>query len=301
MAFVFIFYFFTRKYLNPYKLTMIFGKKGSGKSTLLTKLALKYTKLGVPVYTTEFINLPNVYQIKPKDIGHYNFPRGCVLLIDEVGMVWDNRNYKNIDNNVRDFFKLQRHYHIRVFMFSQSFDVDRKLRDLTDDMYYICSKFRVFSYAKQISKKIVLNNSTADGPSTIAENLQFEPFFLCFLGSRKFTFIPKYVKYFDSFVTPTNNQEFIPNTPCYTKVVKMNKFISPSTCLSLGICAFYDYFLLATSYLEPGLELELEDYPFFTYRLDFKNPLLTIFERFKTIYVFLSPKRQNKKGKIYDK
>ena len=32
----------TAKYLNPYKLTMIFGKKGSGKSTLLTKLALEY-------------------------------------------------------------------------------------------------------------------------------------------------------------------------------------------------------------------------------------------------------------------
>ena len=30
----------TRKYLNPYKLIFIFGKKGSGKSTLLTKYAL---------------------------------------------------------------------------------------------------------------------------------------------------------------------------------------------------------------------------------------------------------------------
>ncbi len=29
----------TRKYLNPYKLIFIFGKKGSGKSTLLTKYA----------------------------------------------------------------------------------------------------------------------------------------------------------------------------------------------------------------------------------------------------------------------
>ena len=36
----FVFHFFTRKYLNPYKLIFIFGKKGSGKSTLLAKYAL---------------------------------------------------------------------------------------------------------------------------------------------------------------------------------------------------------------------------------------------------------------------
>ena len=33
------FSFATRKYLNPYKLYLVFGKKGSGKSTYLVKLA----------------------------------------------------------------------------------------------------------------------------------------------------------------------------------------------------------------------------------------------------------------------
>lgn len=41
---IFIFCKLTQKYVNPYKLIFVFGKKGSGKSTLLTKLAYKYKK-----------------------------------------------------------------------------------------------------------------------------------------------------------------------------------------------------------------------------------------------------------------
>ena len=33
----FVYFRCTQKYVNPYKLIFIFGKKGSGKSTLLTK------------------------------------------------------------------------------------------------------------------------------------------------------------------------------------------------------------------------------------------------------------------------
>ena len=43
--------FTTRKYLNPYKLYLVFGKKGSGKSTYLVKLARKHLKKGWIVYT----------------------------------------------------------------------------------------------------------------------------------------------------------------------------------------------------------------------------------------------------------
>ena len=34
-VFIAAFHFLTKKYINPYRLTMIFGKKGSGKSTLM--------------------------------------------------------------------------------------------------------------------------------------------------------------------------------------------------------------------------------------------------------------------------
>ena len=56
---VFVYFRCTQKYVNPYKLIFIFGKKGSGKSTLLTKYALDYLKRGWNVYSTE--NCPGTY------------------------------------------------------------------------------------------------------------------------------------------------------------------------------------------------------------------------------------------------
>lgn len=198
--FLFVYHFLTRKYVNPYKLTMVFGKKGSGKSTLLTKLALSYLKKGYTVYSTE--EIPGVKLISASDIGYTEFDPGSVVLIDEVGMIWDNRNFKNFDTAVRDWFKLQRHRKIRVYLFSQTFDIDKKIRDLTDEMYLVEKKFRVFSYAKRILKRTVLNKSTAESPSKIDEDLVFDSIFLFWAGSRRFTFIPRYAKYYNSFECP---------------------------------------------------------------------------------------------------
>lgn len=197
---VLIYHQLTKQYLNPYKLIMIFGKKGSGKSTLLTKLAIEHQRLGWSVFCTEPIT--GCYKIDYTDIGYIQFPENSCILIDEVGMIWDNRNFKSFDSKVRDWFKLQRHYKCKVYLFSQTFDVDKKIRDLVDEMYLVEKKFRVFSYSKRILKKMVLNKSTADSPSRIDENLEFDSLLFFWCGSRKFTFIPKYIPYFDSFRCP---------------------------------------------------------------------------------------------------
>lgn len=202
-----VYHMLTKKYLNPYKLYMLFGAKGCGKSTYLTKVALQYQKKGIPVYSTEPI--PGTYQIDYRDIGYYEFEPNSVVLIDEVGMIWHSRDFKTFPKPVRDFFKLQRHYKLTVYMFSQSFDVDKSLRDLCDGLFLLVKRFRVFSYGKRISKNWVLNNSTAEAPSNLAENLEFDPFILFWAGSRIFTYIPKYAKYFNSFdVPPLRKKEY---------------------------------------------------------------------------------------------
>lgn len=201
----------TRKYRNPYKLIMIFGKKGSGKSTTLTKLALRYLKKGWSVYSTEPV--PGTYQITPEQVGFVQFNPHSVILIDEVGMVWDNRNFKSFKTEVRDFFKLQRHYKCRVYLFSQSFDIDKKLRDLTDEMYLMKCFFNVISYGKKINRRIVLTKSTSEAPSTISEDLIFDPLLLFWCGSRFLTYIPKYAKYFNSFYAPNLKIVDFPRLP----------------------------------------------------------------------------------------
>lgn len=220
----------TQKYANPFKLIMIFGKKGSGKSTTLTKLALQHIKRGWTVYSTE--SIPGAYLLNPDDIGYvqlvdFNFvefnpadykgikrlaksirnwivpykPR-ILLLVDEVGMIWDNRNFKNFKSEVRDFFKLERHYYVKCVLFSQTFDIDKKLRDLTDEMYLVRNLFRVFTYGKRIRKFITIRDSKTDDSSSLAEGLEFETILLWFLGSRTLTFIPAWTQYFDSFEAP---------------------------------------------------------------------------------------------------
>ena len=203
LVFVFLIVLFnllTKKYKNPYTLTMVFGKKGSGKSTLMVRLAYQYIKLGWDVYCTE--PLDGCYLIKYDDIGFKQIPPKSVLLVDEAGMVWDNRNFKSFKPEVRDWFKLQRHYKVKVILFSQTFDIDKKLRDLTDDMYLCVNVARVFSWAKRIRRKIVLTQPTGEFPARIDEALQFDLFLFWPFGARILTFIPKYAKYFDSHKVP---------------------------------------------------------------------------------------------------
>ena len=201
VIFIFFFVFFlniaTLKYKNPYKLTMIFGKKGSGKSTTLTRIALEALKAGKEVYAN--IPLPGAHLIKETDVGYYDIPPESVLIIDEAGMIWDNRHFKNFKPEVRDWFKLQRHHRVRVYLASQTFDIDKKIRDLCDDMYLIECRFRIFAYGRRILRKITLTKPVGDAESKITEELQFDSILYAWAGSRLCTLIPRYAGLFDSY------------------------------------------------------------------------------------------------------
>lgn len=198
-----VFHFSTRKYLNPYKLYMVFGKKGSGKSTLMTRLAVDHVmKKGWTVYCTEKINVPGVRYFDVSEIGKKSFDTHSLVLVDEVGMIWDNRDFKKFATEVRDWFKLQRHYQCKVYLFSQSFDIDKKLRDLTDGLYLCDTVLRVFTWAKRIHRTVVLTEAEADRESRISENLEFDSILMWPFGGRILTYIPKYAHFFDSHCVP---------------------------------------------------------------------------------------------------
>ena len=153
--FIFVFCLVTRNYVNPYKLIFVFGKKGSGKSTLLTKLAIQYSRKKWSVFTTE--NIPGTQNISdPRQIFSMNFPEKSCIFIDEVSLIWDNRDFKNMDKRVIEWFRYQRHHKCRVYFFSQTFDIDKKLRDLADDMFLVNKFLRVFVVAKHIVRKPVV-------------------------------------------------------------------------------------------------------------------------------------------------
>ena len=190
------------KYRNPYKLYMVFGKKGSGKTTLMTKLAFQYRKKGWTVYSDR--EIPGCYLFNIQDFGKFKFPEKSLILLDEVGLIWDNRNFKSFPEHVKVYFKYQRQYKHVVYLFSQSFDVDKKIRDLTDHLYIIHNFFNCFSIARRVTKSLTVVHAdrSAQGESKIVDDYNIDPLWQCFFGSVILTYIPRWAKYFKSFNPP---------------------------------------------------------------------------------------------------
>lgn len=188
----------SRRYNNPYRLIFIFGKKGAGKSLYMVKQMIKYLKRGWTVYTDiDNCNLPGVRIMNAMDLSEFAPVENSAIFLDEAGILFDNRNFKNFNSGLRDFFKLQRKYKCRVFLNSQSFDIDKKIRDVTDHMGLIVSVGNVFSIYRPIRRSITLTQPSAEAESRIADKLSFESLF-----KWQITYLPKYFKYFDSFAAP---------------------------------------------------------------------------------------------------
>lgn len=188
----------TRRYLNPYRLFLVFGKKGSGKTTFLIKLAVKHLKKGWHVYTNiDELCIPGVRHIDPITLGKFVPAKNSLLLLDEINLFWDNRNYKSFPAYTSKFFRLQRHYHVKVYLASQTYDCDKKIRDQVDGMYLNTCMFRVLSVGRRIYKKPVITASSPDTESRISEDLKIAP-----PWEWSYTLIPKWAKYFDSYAIP---------------------------------------------------------------------------------------------------
>ena len=207
MLYIFLFIFvgffgcytyLSNKYNNPNKLIFIFGKKGSGKSTYMVYLMLKHLKKGWNVYTNmEDVNIPGV-RIFPTDQLKSCAPDPhSVLFIDEGGLIWDNRGFKSFDKGYTEFFKLQRKYKCKVYINSQDFDIDKKIRQLTDSMVLMSSIAGCIGVIRPILRKVALVEASAQGESRIADNLRFGSLF-----SFRFLWLPSYFRYFDSFAAP---------------------------------------------------------------------------------------------------
>lgn len=192
----------TAKYKDSsdYTLDLYLGKKRSGKTTILTALAIKYQLQGRKVYSNYYI--PGTYEFNPSIIGtdRYIEPNS-VLLIDEIGIVFNNRDWDKgtFDKSKIEWFKLQGHYKVKCIIATQSpTDFDKVIRELVDNVYIVKKLFRVFIFARPVGKKIEIANS--DTGSNIGGNIVFSYFYK---GFPKIYFLPRYTPFFDSFSTPS--------------------------------------------------------------------------------------------------
>lgn len=185
-------------------ITCFFGLPGCGKSTLLAKIAqkeLQRIRKGKSKYTRVLSNyfIKGCQRLEFADIGVVDMT-GSLLLIDEISLDADSRDYKSFSHHLKQFFILHRHYGVDIVYATQQYDgVDRKIRELTHNLYYM-KKIGPLTYATTIFRKITISED-----SEIKMGYVF-PSLLKILTDLKNTMVicwrPRYYKYFDSFDAP---------------------------------------------------------------------------------------------------
>lgn len=134
--------------------SLYFGLPGCGKTTLMTKFALRFTKgkKYKNVYGNVHLSVPGYTYIDNDCIGKYELVDG-VLLIDEGVLFACNRNYKNFDMRLTQFFMEHRHDCLDIYIFSQSCEMlDKQIRSVTDRVYYIYKPFLIGKFITKYYK-----------------------------------------------------------------------------------------------------------------------------------------------------
>lgn len=182
-------------------ITGYFGLPGCGKSTFLAKMAQQYISKGYRVFVLDTAPVDGCYLISWDDIGQFDMSNS-VILLDEISLFADNRDYKNFSHRLKQFFILHRHYHCDIVWFTQQYDgVDRKIRELTTCLYYVRSA-GMFSYAVRIDRFIFVQKEQKDIKVGFKITGFIRALFAFLNGSVKLCFRPRYYKYFDSFDAP---------------------------------------------------------------------------------------------------
>lgn len=175
----------------------IFGLPRSGKTTTLCAIGQSVlngknfldfrAKNYERVFSTFFCRGLN--KLNFEDLTKYDFSNSLVL-IDEISLYCDNRNYKNFDSDLLYFFKMHGHYNIDLVWCSQSYqDADKKVRDVTDTVYYLeQSRIPNFSTIKKIYHNIDFKKGQ------IIEAYDLAPFY-----KAKYIYRPKWYDYFNSY------------------------------------------------------------------------------------------------------
>lgn len=201
-----VFIIWSNKYYNPYKLYLFMGKKGIGKSTVLQMVAYEHFKKKWNVYCnigdSTFLGAE---QIDCSRLWEQELKPHSIILIDEVNILWDNRQFKTFPQELNLWFRKQRHKKVKVYMFSQTADVDKKIRDLTDRIYLVRKYFNVWIWCYPYEKDIdPPDPKRAQNPNEFVDTFHKKnigPFgcVICWL--------PKWVKTHDSFSADMSEEE----------------------------------------------------------------------------------------------
>lgn len=143
---------------NPYTLKLVVGSKGSGKSLLLAQIANQfigriYSNMGIGE------DLPERYW-------EYEYPQDSLILIDEIGVIHSNRDFKSMPREAIEWYKMQRKRRLTVVCSSQTMDVDKKIRDLCDRIIVV-NRYSFMCVAKAYKSVIKMEQKPEGGEDLV--------------------------------------------------------------------------------------------------------------------------------------
>lgn len=146
----------------------IIGLPGAGKTTLLAATCQKWLKgktfIGISPKKFVYTNFPcpGCFQLDFDTLG-LRYYHDCNIVIDEIALFADSRDFKNFSKHLDKFFRLHRHANIDILWCSQTFDCDKKIRNLTDKMFILeGGKFILsqFTFVKPVQRGLMANSET---------------------------------------------------------------------------------------------------------------------------------------------
>lgn len=179
-------------------ITCYFGVPGVGKTTLAVKLARKNLKKYDHVYTN--FACVGTEQIDYQDLASYKMTNSLIIL-DELTLDADNRDFKTFSKGHKDFFTLHRHLGCDIVYLTQNYEnIDKKIRDCTNELWYMTRSVVPFFTRFTVAKRIYRNISINEMNSELTLGYRFCNFLeSIFVSNRKIVYRPKYYKYFDTF------------------------------------------------------------------------------------------------------
>lgn len=207
---------------NKYVVILNVGNIGTGKTADIIKQSIKSLKSGEfdQVYTT--IDCPGTYKFKFEDLSKgFTFKPNSDIYIDEIGILFSNRDFKTNSKQIIDWFKLCRHYQCRINLYSQDADTDKKLRQICSQVY-LMSRFGVWTIKRLIIKKIDLGTDE-NGNGRLVENYIKGPL----IGGIKINYLPRYIKLWDTYERselPIIPNQYIFKFPLYEKSYYFNRW-----------------------------------------------------------------------------
>lgn len=143
-------------------ISMYFGSPGAGKTSLAARIVYKETMCRKPKYERVYSNFECVgaYAIDSDDLSTFAPLPHSLVLLDESGIDFNNRKYKELKQQIIEFLKLHRHYEIDIIFLSQSWeDVDITIRRLCNRLLYI-RKIGPFTLCRKIRKYVMIDKES---------------------------------------------------------------------------------------------------------------------------------------------